>query len=551
MERNSTCFFGPLRFWHWPILLAGVFLPAYLLKANLPTVPEYKIGDVAAEDIVAPVPLVVVDLERTEALRQKEAQRVPAIYLFFPEVREEVEAKLRQTFYETREEFVEGLAAAYNGRKIARPALSQPKFRRFWNSFQRRHRSFPLTTNLVEIWALGDSDELILAEYVALVRGTMRNYIRQSALSPAARIGSGRVRMIPHPPGKPGPALEDVERSSIAVVRSNISTLHKSRQELQKTFSTEDQPVARFLASFLRPNCAFAEELTAQARARRTEELWAADHYQPGEIMIRKGEMIDARKRAALDELKARTAADRVRAEAARQQLKSRATVSSFREQASVAQLEAEMARRRTYWLLGGLGSAVFICFLLVWRTRTHSSAARLLPAPSTRALPQGVSVSPASTPPLLESAHPDSDPEVLPAAAESEEAIAAQAWKERALEAEQRAARATTILQNGLLRHLAIWFRQTLWRGLFSQRTQLLEAQKEAELEVAGIEQRLAEVQAPLEARLKAYEERIGELERDLAQKGEENRELIKAKIALTRKQLELERAKSDLAWN
>ena len=55
----------------------------------------------------------------------------------------------------------------------------------------------------------------------------------------------------------------------------------------------------------------------------------------------------------------------------------------------------------------------------------------------------------------------------------------------------------------------------------------------------MAALECRLEKVNAPLQERLRAYEERILELEKELAQKGQENRELIRFKIQLVRTQL------------
>ena len=49
----------------------------------------------------------------------------------------------------------------------------------------------------------------------------------------------------------------------------------------------------------------------------------------------------------------------------------------------------------------------------------------------------------------------------------------------------------------------------------------------------------------------LAAYEKRIAELERELAVKGEQNKELIEAKIELARKKLATERGKDPLKWN
>ena len=64
-------------------------------------------------------------------------------------------------------------------------------------------------------------------------------------------------------------------------------------------------------------------------------------------------------------------------------------------------------------------------------------------------------------------------------------------------------------------------------------------------------MEQRLEKLHAPLEERLKAYERRIADLERELAAKGEENRELLKARIDTARKKLASELAKGPTEWN
>ena len=99
--------------------------------------------------------------------------------------------------------------------------------------------------------------------------------------------------------------------------------------------------------------------------------------------------------------------------------------------------------------------------------------------------------------------------------------------------------------MRAAFLPHFAHWLKSKLLRGLAGQRAELLETQKKAEQELASLDQRLAAVQAPLEQRLRAYEERIAELETDLTAKGKQNRELIQAAIAITRRKLEVERAK------
>ena len=114
--------------------------------------------------------------------------------------------------------------------------------------------------------------------------------------------------------------------------------------------------------------------------------------------------------------------------------------------------------------------------------------------------------------------------------------------WKERALIAERQAAQSSAVIRAGLLPHLAQWFKHKLVRGLLTQRSRLIHTQENAELELVELEARLAKLHAPMEQRLSCYRERIAELERELAAKGQENREIIQAKIALTRKRLEAE---------
>src|SRR6266498_2430594 len=123
--------------------------------------------------------------------------------------------------------------------------------------------------------------------------------------------------------------------------------------------------------------------------------------------------------------------------------------------------------------------------------------------------------------------------------------------WKARALAAEARADKASALLKARLLPQLARWMMNELVQRLLSQRAGLLSSQQQAEQEVAELEQRLEKLHVPLEDRLKAYERRIAELERDLAAKGEENRELLKARIDTARKKLASERAKTPVAWN
>jgi hypothetical protein len=123
--------------------------------------------------------------------------------------------------------------------------------------------------------------------------------------------------------------------------------------------------------------------------------------------------------------------------------------------------------------------------------------------------------------------------------------------WRQRALEAERRAEQAQAATRANLAPHLAQVLKETVVQELAVQRRELLKAQEEATMEIAAMIHRLDSVQAPLQDRLHSYEARIQELEKELNVLNEENRELLKLKIEMIRRQLEVERVHSRLEFN
>jgi hypothetical protein len=105
--------------------------------------------------------------------------------------------------------------------------------------------------------------------------------------------------------------------------------------------------------------------------------------------------------------------------------------------------------------------------------------------------------------------------------------------------------------VQSSLAPHLVDALKNAVVQELAAQRRDLLAAQQTASAELTVLIQRLESVQTPLLERLRAYESRIGELEKDLADQSKENRELLKLKIDLLREQVETERAASRLNFN
>ena len=101
-------------------------------------------------------------------------------------------------------------------------------------------------------------------------------------------------------------------------------------------------------------------------------------------------------------------------------------------------------------------------------------------------------------------------------------------------------------LIPTELAPQLAQVIKETLVQELAAQRHELLSAQQCAAAEIADLVRRLDRLQAPMHERLQIYETQIQKLEKELAARTEENRELLQMKIEMIRHQLEAERERA-----
>jgi hypothetical protein len=120
-----------------------------------------------------------------------------------------------------------------------------------------------------------------------------------------------------------------------------------------------------------------------------------------------------------------------------------------------------------------------------------------------------------------------------------------AEALRQRAETAEQRAERANVVIRKGLIPHLSQWLKHKLVRKLIADRAQLLETQQAAAQKVLAVEERLSRIEQQIQRQNDTYQARIEALTRELLTTKEENRELIRARIAQVKSEMEAARAR------
>jgi hypothetical protein len=467
---------------------------------------EYRIGDRAEADIVTPFRLDVIDAQATLALRQQEARRIPVVFRFNPEAVHEVETSFRSALDNNRTQFLNAVENTFQRRTLQARALASPRFNRICANFKKRHPLAGLTTNLCEIWARGESDESLRAAVAARLRAAMGHYIRRLAMPADIELGR-QVRLLTSTNDSETISVELAETRGRLVQRTDVYLLVRVKDEFVASFPSGDQAVATRLTSFLKENCVVDADLTRRAIAKHIGVVWSGDNYEPGRILVKRGQVIDAKAKAALSQLNDKTTSGRLR------------------QQLVKLQVDGAGQRDRTLWA-GGLAVALILA-LVALRLARRPKPNPLLPARIQTSGTGGTVIAcPACTETIL-------IPSALAGTAEAPVPPTPAAF---------RAA---------LVPHLARLLRNKLVRKLISQRSALLDTQQQAALEVMELEARLQRIQAPLQERLRAYESRITELERELAARGEENRALTKAKISAVRRQQETERAKTAVERN
>lgn len=497
-------------------------LLAAAAAAAAPSLPDYRIGEIATEDVVTPLPLTVVDPQATDTLRQETAQRLPIIYRFDPQAADDAELALHNAIRTTRESFLNLVQKTFGTRQIDERALATPGFQELATAFQFSNTSFPASTNLLALWARAEPDNVILTPLSGRLRDAMSRYIRAESL-PVGLHPSFRARVVNAASGKTL-SLADVERHHDDVSRGNIPTLARIRADLIASFPANEGLTARFLADLLRVNCVPDAELTRQYRIKQTEAIVSTETYEAGQPIIEKGQIVDTKARAALRQLADLLQPTKLPSQLARTRFPSRFF--------------------RTYgpWLLGGLVVVLATVLLTVRKSNGKDQKKETTDTPANLPLQilgaesDGMVISCPTCQEHIVVPFGDSESSGLVKGCQH---LTAEQWKDRALAAERRAEQAAAMVRAGMLSKISQYLTEDFVKKLIGQRNHLVNEQTVAAKELEQLAERLAKTDGDWKNLRLVYEQRIAELEKELSQSNEINRALIKTKIALARRQL------------
>lgn len=448
-------------------------------------VPEYKLGDVAEADVVTPVTLVVMNPDATEALKKKVADEIRFVVRHAPQALTAAEAELREAVYAARRNFTTNLQQA---------DLASGNFDRVLRDIASSSSVDMPFNQLAPLWARGESDDGVINALLQPLRQVMAQPIvnnkTETPLPSNQPLRLMKVRSLDD-----APSMRELESSEQVVPSGRVLSLWRAKRLVETSFPAGQEGMGRFASSFVRFNAAPDPTSTELLRLRRVDGVAVNDSYDAAQVIVRKGQTID---RKALSALAA---------------MREKSMIGTLQTQLAQEQTVAGQIKSQTKLIAVSLGVVCVVLVLILVRLRSRPSTALVavpgnpeLAGMEANALPSG----------------------------EAEDA-----WRQRALVAEGKAERAHQAIRSGVMG----WMREKIVRTLFRQRAELLDAQVKAEAEMRELEARLEQLHAPLQERILAYEQRIADLERELAIKGEENRELIGTRITVARQHLSMER--------
>ncbi len=442
----------------------------------------YRVGDTAAENITTPVALDVIDANATAARKAAEALKTPAIFRSYPDasITNAMAAELHAEFAATRSNFLAALKADFPSVPLDSGAIASARFAGFLADFNGRSKSFPVDAKLAASWATGDAGLGTENHFIAALLKMTHRPIRADDLPAGFALGD-TLMLVPAASPSETVTLADAEQRGKLITQNNMTPLTRLQMLFRREFPEDEQPLARSLSVFLKPNCAPDAGLTQQARNRDVGQLVVVDHYDAGQLIVQRGATIDPKIKAALEALNEKLMPDQLNRQ-----------IAAAHEQMQQQRLQI---RARNEWLVAALAAVSVVsvaALFFVWQQSRARRQSDLLPARGGQ----------------------------------------------------------QNIIQTELAPQLAQVIKDALVQELAAQRHELLSAQQCAAAEIADLVRRLDRLQAPMHERLQIYEQQIQKLEKELAVRTEENRELLQMKIEMIRHQLASERARGGVGF-
>jgi len=475
--------------WSWfPHLITAVGPLAVLLAISMSadrlsgadriessSVPEYLIGDLAIEDVVVPAGLTPLDPGLELGLNGRVSGRL-WVYRRDLDITARVVEELQADFVRSQDRFRKVLIDGFGELPVQRRDVNSVRFRSLQATFQNRNEGFPVNYQLAVSWAYELDDSHF---FLPVSLSVFESFVGRAIVPDGAGRPEDGDRVLIVPAGQIGdddrPVTEILEGAA-RIDGNSVDEISDIRERVYRALAGESLILAEYVAQRIEPNAEVDHDLTTGLRLHMEWVDALSARLAAGTIIVRKGDRITEDTLLLLAELETAMAESRT----------IRRSDGSLRSPSWLPSVFSfERLKSVNGWIVG-LGLALLIS-TAIWTTSRLTRSKTRLPAVISESEEAGFSSG----------------------AGRDENTVLIRALRDRTVQA------------------------------LYSQHREFLAHERSATELLKDFENRIATLEPRAQEKIHRYELKIEELERQLADKEAENRELIRNQIESTRREI------------
>jgi len=464
-------------------ILVAVSLASHRLpgdeRLGLSSIPEYKVGDLAIDDVVVPSDLALPNLGLGLGLDESTDAGRLWVYRRDLETTARVVEELQRDFVRSQDRFRAALVDVFGELPVSRRDVNSVRFRSLQAAFQNRNEGFPVSYQLAVSWAYELDDSHF---FLPVSLSVFESFVGRAVIPDGGDRPSVGDQVLIVPAGtiddESRPVLERLGDATL-IDGNSVDQISGVRERVYRALAGESLILAGYVSRRLQPNAEIDNDLTNGIRLRRGAVEALSMRLAAGAILVRKGERITEEKLALLADLD----------EAVSENLAVWPSDGSGRSPSWLPSfLSFSWMNTVSGWSLG-FALALLIAFV-AWIFSILTRNRSRLPAVLSKSGEDGTTGDSGS----------------------AGDSILVHALRNRTVQA------------------------------LYSQHREFLAHERSATELLKEFEQRIASLEPRTQDKIRRYEARINELEQQLADKEAENRELIQRQIENTRREIERE---------
>ena len=265
---------------------------------------EYRVGQRARTTIYASDTIRLSDPGKHPDVFTEVRNTIPPLFGYRKIAANEATRALSRSWNDTRDSFLDSLQQVFGKRSFRTSEITSGSFQSLIDSFQATNRGFPVTDELARRWAVNDLANDRLGRLSGHIEDFMTAYFIRPENNPAiASISHSDADLITIADQAPE-SLDDLNGFPQArVAIRQFLSMQRAQQVFSSQTRIPDQAVKAHLTELIRPNIEYLESLSIQRWVDAQSKLKNEIVFEKGSVVVEQGQRITPVIKEALDHM--------------------------------------------------------------------------------------------------------------------------------------------------------------------------------------------------------------------------------------------------------